>query len=89
LNGTIGEDRPVSNKSTIPQSLRAIYAEVVAKALELRRQGKTHMEVCEGLNRLGYRTRTGKQWQHPQQIVRLLRSFSSDGDGSCSESATE
>lgn len=27
------------------------------KAVELRRQGKTHAEVCEELNRLGYRTR--------------------------------
>jgi hypothetical protein len=55
--------------------LRAVYAEVAAKAAELRRQGMTHMEVCEELNRLGYPTRTGKPWRHPQQIVKLLRSF--------------
>jgi hypothetical protein len=36
--------------------------------------GKTHMEVCEALNRLGYRTRTGKPWRHPQQTIKLLRS---------------
>lgn len=33
------------------------------------------MEVCEALNDLGFRTRTGKLWRHPQQIVKLLRSF--------------
>jgi len=44
-------------------------------AVELRQQGKTHMQVCEELNRLGYRTRTGKMWRHPQQIIKLLRSF--------------
>ncbi|MGV3608289.1 MAG: recombinase family protein [Planctomycetaceae bacterium] len=52
-----------------------MYAEVVAKAAELRDQGKTHMEVCEALNALGFRTRTGKMWQHPAQIIKLLRSF--------------
>ena len=31
--------------------------------------------VIEELNRLGYRTRTGKPWRHPQQIIKLLRSF--------------
>jgi hypothetical protein len=55
--------------------LRAAYAEVHARAVELRRQGMTHPEVCEELNRLGYRTRTGKPWRHPQQIIKLLRSF--------------
>ena len=39
----------------------------------------THMEVCEGLNRFAYRTRTGKRWRHLQQIVKLLRSFGGDG----------
>ncbi len=62
-------------KHIIPENLRAVYAEVVAKAVELRRQGKTHMEVCEALNRLVYRTRTGKPWRHPQKIIKLLRSF--------------
>jgi hypothetical protein len=52
---------------------------VAAKAAELRRQGKTHPEVCDGLNQLGYRTRTGKLWRHPQQIIKLLRSFEEDG----------
>jgi hypothetical protein len=33
------------------------------------------MVVCEELNRLGYRTRTIKPWRHPQQIIKLLRSF--------------
>ncbi len=63
----------------IPETLRAVYTDVVAKAVELRGQGKTHMEVCEGLNRLGYRTRTGKPWRHPQQIIKLLRSFGEEG----------
>ena len=31
------------------------------------------MEVCEALNDLGFRTRTGKLWRHPQQIVKLLK----------------
>ena len=44
---------------------------------ELREQGKTHIQVCEALNELGFRTRTGKLWRHPQQIVKLLRSFES------------
>ncbi len=64
-------------KKLIPETLRAEYADVVAKAIELRRQGMTHPEVCEELNRLGYRTRTGKPWLHPQQIIKLLRSFGS------------
>ena len=45
----------------------------------LRGQGKTHTEVCDELNRLGYRTRTGRPWQHPQQIVKLLRFFGGEG----------
>ncbi len=67
--------RPRKPKNIIPESLRPVYAEVAAQAVELRRQGKTPTEVCEELNRLGYRTRTGKPWRHPQQIVKLLRSF--------------
>jgi hypothetical protein len=38
-------------------------------------QGRMHWEVCEELNRLGYRSRTGKPWRHPQQVIKLLRSF--------------
>jgi hypothetical protein len=52
-----------------------VYADVVAKAIELRRQGMTHPEVCEELNRLGFRTRTGQSWRHPAQIIKLIRSF--------------
>jgi hypothetical protein len=37
------------------------------------------MEVCEALNRLDYRTRTGKPWRHSQQIIKLLRSFGGEG----------
>jgi hypothetical protein len=66
-------------KHIIPQALRAVYADVHAQAVELRWQGKTHAEVCEELNRLGYRTRTGKPWRHPQQIIKLLRSFGGEG----------
>ncbi len=62
-------------KKLIPETLRAVYADMVAKTIELRRQGMTHPEVCEELNLLGYRTRTGKPWRHPQQIIKLLRSF--------------
>jgi hypothetical protein len=54
-----------------------VYAEVAAKAADLRDQGKTHMEVCKALNDLGFKTRTGKPWRHSQQIVKLLRSFDS------------
>lgn len=32
-------------------------------------RGKTYVEICEELNRLSYRTRTGKPWRHPQQII--------------------
>jgi len=67
--------RPRKPKTIIPASLRDVYAEVVAKAVELRRRGFTHTKVCEELNRLGFRTRTGKEWGHAQQIIRLLRSF--------------
>ena len=62
-------------KKVIPETLRAVYADALAKAVELRRQGMTHPEVCEELNRLGYRTRTGKPRRHAQQIIKLLRSF--------------
>ncbi|WP_409996694.1 recombinase family protein [Gimesia aquarii] len=48
---------------------------MVAKAFELKDQGMTHIEVCEALNDLGFRTRRGKPWRYPQQIVKLLRSF--------------
>jgi len=71
--------KPRKPKHIIPQELRAVYADVHGQAVELRRQGKTHMEVCEELNRLGYRTRTGKPWRHPQQIIKLLRSFGGEG----------
>ena len=66
-------------ENVIPESLRGVYAEVVAKAVELRRQGMTQPEVCKELNRLGYHTRTGKPWRHPQQIIKLLRSFGGEG----------
>jgi hypothetical protein len=83
LTGTYAVERkpprPRKPKNIIPESLRTVYADVVAKTVELRRQGKTHMEVCEALNRHGYRTRTGKRWRHPQQIVKLLRSFETSG----------
>ncbi len=81
LAGAIGDDHPATTKSIIPQSLRTVYAEVVAKAVELRQQGKTLAEVCEELNRLGYRTRTNKPWRHPQQLCKLLRSFDSEEVG--------
>jgi len=65
LTGTYAIQRkppcPRKPKNIIPEIRRSVYA----KGVELRRQGKTHMEVCEPLNRLGYRTRTGKTWQHP------------------------
>ncbi len=62
-------------KKLIPEPLRAEFADVVAKAVELRRQGTTHPQVCEELNRLGYGTQTGQPWRHPQQIIKLRRSF--------------
>ena len=39
----------------------------------------THPEVCEDLNRLGYRTPTGKPWRHTQQTIKLPRSFGGEG----------
>jgi hypothetical protein len=71
--------KPRKPKNVIPHELQNLYADVYAKAAKLRGQGKTHAEVCEELNRLGYRTRTGKRWRHPQQIVKLLRSFGGSG----------
>ena len=71
--------KPRKPKHIIPQELRAVYAEVHAKAVELRGRGLTHPEICTELNRLGYRTRMGRPWQHPQQIIKLLRSFSGTG----------
>ena len=44
--------RPGIIDVTLPDA-RAVYAEVVVTAVELRRRGKTHMEVCEELTRLG------------------------------------
>ena len=55
--------------------MRPVYAEVLAKVVELRQRGMTHVQVCEEMNRLGFRTRPGKPWRHPQQIIKLLRSF--------------
>jgi hypothetical protein len=59
--------------------LQPVYAEVAAKAGELQQQGLTHAQVCNELNRLGFRTRTGKPWRHPQQVIKLLRSFGKSG----------
>jgi hypothetical protein len=66
-------------KTIIPESLRAVYAEAVTLAIEPRVQGKAPRELRKALNRLGYRTRTGKPWRHPQQIIKLLRSFGGEG----------
>lgn len=71
--------RPRKPKNRIPEELRPAYAEVLSVAVDLRGQGMTHLEICKALNRLGYRTRTGKRWRHPQQIVKLLRSFGGVG----------
>jgi hypothetical protein len=66
-------------KTIIPANMRDVYAEVIARAVELREQDMTHPEVCEELTRLSYHTRTSNPWRHPQQITTLLRSFSSEG----------
>ena len=71
--------RPRKPKTIVPANLRDIYAEVVAMANELRGRGLTHLEVCDELNRHGFRTRTGKEWGHAQQIIKLLRSFGDEG----------
>ena len=71
--------KPRKPKHIIPQELRTVCADVHAQAVELRRPGNTHAEVCEELNRLDYRTRTGKPWRHPQQTIKLLRSFGGEG----------
>jgi hypothetical protein len=66
---------PISWKSTHKNVKLYHYPKVLAAAVDLRVQGMTHIEVYKAMNRLGYRTRTGKRWRHPQQIVKLLRSF--------------
>ena len=65
-------------KKLIPETLQAVYADVVGKAVELRQQGMTHPEVCDELNHLGFRTRNCQPWRHPAQIIKPLRSL--DGD---------
>jgi hypothetical protein len=67
--------RPRKPKTIIPANLRDVYAGVVAKAVELRARGLTRLEVCDELKRQGFRTRTGKELGHAQQIIKLLRSF--------------
>ncbi len=62
-------------KNQIPKELRPIYQDVLLKVRELRHQGLSHREVCETLNNLGFQTRTGLEWQHESQIIKLLRSF--------------
>jgi hypothetical protein len=62
-------------KRVAREDLHAIYADVTAKARELRAQGLTHRQVCEELNNLGYTTRTGQPWRFPQQVSKLLKSF--------------
>jgi hypothetical protein len=85
LNGTTPQESedatgPAESGNIIPESLRDVYAEVTAKALELRREGKTFAEVCERLNRLGHRTRTGKPRRHRTQLGKLLQLFGSGAD---------
>jgi hypothetical protein len=77
LVGQVAEDRAKTppHRSTIPADLRPVYAEVVAVASELRAAGLSHRAICDELNRRGFRTRTGLPWRHPQQVVKLLRSF--------------
>jgi hypothetical protein len=48
--------RPSKPKTIIPANLRDVYAEVVAKVVELRERGLTHLEVRDELNRQGFRT---------------------------------
>jgi hypothetical protein len=36
-------------------------------------------EVWEELNCLSFPTRTGKPWQQPQQVTKLLRPFGGEG----------
>lgn len=59
--------------------MRGVYVEVVAEAVELRDCTLSHLEVCEQLDRPGYRTRTGQSWRHPAQIIKLLRSSGGEG----------
>jgi hypothetical protein len=76
VNGTTPKYRGESgDRRVIPDHLHHFYAAVYEAARALREQGKTHAEIIEELNRRGFRTRTGKPWRHPQQIVKLLRSF--------------
>jgi hypothetical protein len=85
LNGVSrkADERPGADtpRRLIPERLQDVYAAVTAKALELRAQGMTHRQVCAELNKLGYTTRTGQPWRHPQQIVKLLKSFGGTTNG--------
>ncbi|MDB4680223.1 recombinase family protein [Planctomycetaceae bacterium] len=73
------EPRTKRPKNKIPQELRSVYEEVLITARRFRDAGKSHLEVCQALNELGFRTRTGLEWRHPAQIIKLLRSFPEDG----------
>jgi hypothetical protein len=59
----------------IPKHLAEEYAPTLQKARELRSQGMTLEEVTAELNRLGFRTRSGKPFKNYTQVGRLLRSF--------------
>jgi hypothetical protein len=64
---------------TIPDDVRAFYERVAVLAQQLRDKGQSLVEVCQELNRLGYRTRTGKTWNHRQQVLRLIQEFGDEG----------
>jgi hypothetical protein len=67
---------PKPRKKRIPETLRSFYAPALAQIQELREQGMTWEEVCDELTRLGFRTRTGQSYRHPQQPIKIVRSFS-------------
>lgn len=50
---------PWKPKDIVPESLRAVYTEVVTKVTEPQQQSQSHVEVYDEINRLAYHTRTG------------------------------
>jgi len=67
--------QPKPRKKRIPESLRPFYAPALEKIQELRGQGMTWEEVCDELTRLGFLTRMGLPYRHPQQPIKVVKSF--------------
>jgi hypothetical protein len=76
LNGTTREAAaPGRSRKTIPADLGEFYRPIADKVRELQALGLTLAAICDELNRLGYRTRTGEPWRHATALCRVLKSF--------------